>query len=85
MFSKSLQWFAKGGIFDAPSVIGVAESGTEAVVPLDKMWRQMGKEFDEHLDSGRTVNNSIPVNGAQDPEAWAIATARTIKRELRMA
>ena len=85
VFSKSLQWFAKGGIFDAPSVIGVAESGTEAVVPLDKMWRQMGKEFDEHLGGGRTVNNYITVNGAQDPEAWAIATARTIKRELRMA
>jgi len=85
VFSKSLQWFAKGGIFDAPSVIGVAESGTEAVVPLDKMWRQMGKEFDEHLGGGRTVNNYITVNGAQDPEAWAMTTARTIKRELRMA
>ena len=83
VFSKSLQWFAKGGIFEAPSVIGVGESGAEAVVPLDKMWDRMGKEFDKH--SGATVNNYITVNGSQDPEAWAVGAARTIKRELRMA
>ena len=81
VFSKSLQWFAKGGIFDTPSVIGVGES----VVPLDKMWNRMGKEFDKHLEGGRTINNYFTVNGAQDPEAWAMGAARTIKRELRMA
>ena len=85
VFSKSLQWFAKGGIFDAPSVIGVGESGAEAVVPLDKMWNRMSKEFDKHLGGNKTVNNYFTVNGSQDPEAWAMATARTLKRELRMA
>ena len=84
VFSKSLQWFAKGGIFDAPSVIGVGESGAEAVVPLDKMWNRMSKEFDKHLGGNKTVNNYFTVNGSQDPEAWAMATARTLKRELRM-
>lgn len=29
-----LGWYAKGGLFDGASVIGVAESGPEAVVPL---------------------------------------------------
>lgn len=85
VFSKSLQWFAKGGIFDAPSVIGVGESGAEAVVPLDKMWNRMSKEFDKHLGGNKTVNNYFTVNGSQDPEAWAMETARTLKRELRMA
>ena len=84
VFTKSLQWFAKGGIFDAPSVIGVGESGAEAVVPLDKMWNRMSKEFDKHLGGNKTVNNYFTVNGSQDPEAWAMATARTLKRELRM-
>jgi len=83
VFSKSLQWFAKGGIFDAPSVIGVGESGAEAVVPLDKMWAQMDRKLDEH--SGPQVNQYITVNGAQDPELWATSAARTLKRELRMA
>ena len=32
-----LNWYAKGGIFDRPSIIGVGEAGTEAVIPLDKM------------------------------------------------
>lgn len=82
VFTKSLQWFARGGIFDAPSVIGVGESGAEAVVPLDRMWTQLGREFDEH--SGPHVTQYFTVNGAQDPELWATSAARTLKRELRM-
>lgn len=30
----NVKWYAKGGIFDNPSVIGVGEAGREAVVPL---------------------------------------------------
>ena len=36
-----IDWYAKGGVFDAPSVIGVGEAGPEAVVPLDKMWQKL--------------------------------------------
>jgi phage-related minor tail protein len=32
-----LNWYKTGGIFDRPSIIGVGEAGTEAVIPLDKM------------------------------------------------
>jgi phage-related minor tail protein len=35
--SFSVDWYAKGGIFARPSVIGVGEAGTEAVIPLEKM------------------------------------------------
>ncbi len=31
-----LDWYAKGGVFDGASVIGVGEAGKEAVVPLEK-------------------------------------------------
>ena len=31
-----LEWYAKGGIFDTASVIGVGEKGREAVLPLDR-------------------------------------------------
>ena len=34
----SVSWYKQGGLFDSPSVIGVGESGPEAVVPLDKFW-----------------------------------------------
>ncbi|HZK23942.1 MAG TPA: hypothetical protein VFC74_00970, partial [Oscillospiraceae bacterium] len=30
-----VNWYAKGGIFNQPSVIGVGEAGREAVLPLD--------------------------------------------------
>ena len=33
----SVDWYAKGGIFSSPSVIGVGEAGTEAVLPIDKL------------------------------------------------
>jgi TP901 family phage tail tape measure protein len=33
----SVNWYSTGGIFSSPSVIGVGEAGTEAVVPIDKL------------------------------------------------
>ena len=38
-----LAWYAKGGIFDSPTIAGIGEAGPEAVVPLDKLW----SKFDE--------------------------------------
>lgn len=37
----SIDWYKTGGIFDGPQVIGVGESGPEAVVPLDKLWNKL--------------------------------------------
>ena len=34
--SRTPHWYAKGGIFTQPSIIGVGEAGTEAVVPLNR-------------------------------------------------
>ena len=31
----SVDWYAKGGVFDSPSIIGVGEKGKEAVMPLE--------------------------------------------------
>ncbi len=51
--SISVSWYAKGGIFSAPSVIGVGEAGPEAVVPLDRLPDLVGTR-----DGGdRVVNN----------------------------
>jgi len=38
-----VNWYASGGIFSSPSVIGVGEAGTEAVVPIEKAGRDHGK------------------------------------------
>ena len=68
----SIDWYKTGGIFNAPSVIGVGEAGAEAVVPLDKFWNKL-----DHLQ-GET-NIVINVNGAnKDP----IQIAEEVKRIL---
>ncbi len=33
----SVDWYASGGIFNSPSIIGVGEAGTEAVLPIDRL------------------------------------------------
>ena len=84
VFSKTLQWFAKGGVFPKPAVIGVGDAPSpEAVVPLDMMWRQMSKEFDEHAQSGN--NFYFTINEAENPERTAHEVAYILKKELRMA
>lgn len=35
--SLGIDWYAKGGIFNKPKVIGVGEAGPEAVIPIDKL------------------------------------------------
>jgi TP901 family phage tail tape measure protein len=35
--SLGVDWYAKGGIFNSPRIIGIGEAGSEAVVPLEKL------------------------------------------------
>lgn len=39
--SIDINWYKTGGIFDDPSVIGVGEAGSEAVVPLATLWQKI--------------------------------------------
>ena len=39
--SISIDWYAKGGIFDSPTIAGIGEAGPEAVVPLDRFWDEI--------------------------------------------
>lgn len=54
-----ISWYAKGGIFDRPTLAGIGESGPEAVVPLDKLWEKL-----DQLQGGNTiiVNPSAGMN-----------------------
>lgn len=71
--SISVDWYAKGGIFNSPSIIGVGEAGSEAVVPLDKFWQKL-----DQMQGGGIVIN---INGAQDPRAVAEEVKRVLIRE----
>jgi hypothetical protein len=82
---SSFKWFAKGGIFNDPTVIGIGDSkGPEAAVPLDMMWRQLGKEFDKHFENAPSVTNYFDIH-ADNPQDTADKIARTLKMQLRMA
>ena len=72
----NVSWWAKGGIFDSPSVIGVGEAGPEAVVPLDKFWDKL-----DNMSAGETVIN-ININGAnKDPREIAEEVKRVLIKE----
>lgn len=47
-----VNWYAKGGIFNRPSIIGVGEAGTEAVLPIDKLDELMARAMEKVKGSG---------------------------------
>lgn len=72
-----IDWYKNGGIFDAPSVIGVGEAGSEAVVPLDKFWDKLDK-----MNAGETVIN-ININGSnRDPREIAEEVRKVLIKEV---
>lgn len=52
-----ISWYAKGGVIDSPSLIGVGEDGAEAVVPLERNTGWINKVADEVAEQ-INVNNS---------------------------
>ena len=51
-----VDWYARGGIFDRPTIAGIGESGPEAVVPLDKLWDKLDRIADA---SGESVTINV--------------------------
>lgn len=73
----NVDWYKTGGIFDSPSIIGVGEAGSEAVVPLDKFWDKLDK-----MQGGET-NIVININGAnRDPREIAEEVKRVLIKEV---
>lgn len=60
----SIDWWKEGGIFTKPTLLngfnGVGEAGAEAVLPLKKLWEEMGKRFD---NTGNVVINVYATPG----------------------
>ena len=52
----SVDWYANGGIFDSPTVAGIGEAGSEAVVPLDKFWDKMDAIAAASSGNGPVIN-----------------------------
>lgn len=58
MPSFDVDWYARGGIVNQPSVIGVGEAGPEAVVPLSG---SRMKPFTDALAAVEAANNDVLV------------------------
>lgn len=80
--SVDVNWYAKGGVFDGPSVIGVGEKGPEAAVPLQGP--RMGP-FAEAIASQMDEKES-PAKGGGDiiiSGNWSIREESDIKKIAR--
>lgn len=62
--SIELDWYAKGGIFSAPTIAGIGEKGSEAVVPLDKFWDKMDSMADSIVNGLIVGLKTMQVQGA---------------------
>ena len=72
----NIDWYAQGGLFNSPQIIGVGENGPEAVVPLDKFWDKL-----DNMQGGET-NIVININGSnKDPREIAEEVKRVLIRE----
>lgn len=59
--SLGIDWYAKGGIFRSPSVIGVGEKGPEAVLPIEKLNVMMGAMADSIVNG---ISTTMALQGA---------------------
>ena len=55
-----IDWYAKGGIFKSPSVIGVGEAGPEAVLPIDRLNGMLNNMADSIVNG---VNQGLAMAG----------------------
>ena len=60
--SVSVNWYAKGGIFGSPSVIGVGEAGQEAVLPIDRLSDLMADALAQLGAFGQQPSQVVTVN-----------------------
>lgn len=68
-----IKWYAKGGIFNNPSIIGVGERGREAVVPLDQLWAHM-----DRMNASSNVNINVYASPGMNVEDLANAVERKL-------
>lgn len=71
----TVDWYAKGGVFDTASLIGVGENGKEAVVPLEKNTEWITGLADTLLDRMASSRFADYITGRQLP---AFATGQLV-------
>lgn len=88
--SIGINWYAKGGVFNGPSVIGVGEAGPEAAVPLSgSRMRPFAQEIARQMpgDTGGNITINIErfvhSGSEQDDEELLRRIAEKVRRKQR--
>lgn len=78
----NVDWYKRGGIFaSGPQIIGVGESGPEAVIPLDKLWSKMD---DIISASGGGIVVNVYGSAGMDVNQLAAAVEERLVRVQKM-
>lgn len=78
-----ISWYAKGGIFDSASLIGVGEKGPEAVVPLDTLWKKLDNIAAASSGGGTMIFNIYGSDGMDVNEIAEAVKRKIIQEENR--
>lgn len=77
-----VDWYKRGGIFaSGPQIIGVGESGPEAVIPLDKLWSKMDDIINA---SGGGIVVNVYGSAGMDVNQLAAAVEERLVRVQKM-
>ena len=78
--SIGIEWYAKGGIVDSPTLIGAGEAGTEAIIPLSGNYMlPFARAIAAEMGGGGTyVTVNLDYSAGED----AMTLARDLAREL---
>ena len=84
----SVDWYKVGGIFNSPSIIGVGEAGSEAVLPLDAFYSYMDRAVNRIIAASGGGNNAAVIYeavkaGMQDADIGISLNGREFGRTLK--
>ena len=84
----SVDWYKTGGIFNSPSIIGVGEAGSEAVLPLDAFYSYMDRAVNRIIAASGGGENAAVIYeavkaGMQDADIGISLNGREFGRTLK--
>lgn len=77
--SNNVKWFADGGIISKPSIVGVGEAGTEAIVPIDKLPGIISQAMGGSA-GGQMVHTVVNIDGKRVADAVGPAIVKRIQQ-----
>lgn len=83
----SVEWYAKGGIMNKPTLFGGGEKGSEAIMPLDPFWDRLDRMVDgiNNMAGGDVTINVYASDGMNVNELAAKVEARLVTLQKQRA